>query len=265
MKNGGKKKGKAWGRIRALFGVLGSGILKVSVFLLVITAVSLCFLSLYHYLLGSPYMRLEQVDIEGVDPKMREELIQEYGLDRGPGLLSLRLDELKREMESHPWIRSVRLERRLPHTLLVEVEREVPVALVRTDDLYYVNHSGEMFKKVSAADDMDLPVITGPSMEGSQLREDLSKAIHVVTVLSSQEQPWSVAELSEIHFRKDGAISLYFNHMHAEVTFMGNELAAKMKALKKVADQLNQSGKMHLVTRINLNYVDGAAVSFSNS
>jgi len=244
---------------------MASGMVKLSLFLLVIGAVSLCFISLYHYFLASPHMRLEQVDMKGVDPHMREELIQAYGLDRSPGLLSLHLDELKRRMEAHPWVRTVKLQRRLPHTLVVEVEKEVPVALARTDTLYYVNQWGEIFKEVESTDDMDFPIITGLSAEGDRLGEELNRAMNVVHVLSSQEDPWSVEGLSEIHLRTDGAVSIYFNHMKAEITLVWNELAAKMDGLKKVAAHLDQSGKTDLVTRINLNYVDGAVVSFSNS
>ncbi|MDQ1335353.1 MAG: cell division protein FtsQ [Thermodesulfobacteriota bacterium] len=265
MEKGNKRMGAAWGRIGSLLGVIASGISKVSLFLVVITGVSLCFLSLYHYLLTSPYMRLEQVDINGVDPRMREELIRMYGLHDGQGLLSLHLDELKRKMEAHPWIRTVKLERRFPHTLVVEVEKQVAAALVRMDDFYYVNRWGEIFKPVSGNDDVDLPLITGLSADNLQVQEELRRAIHVVKVLEPEEGPWSVSELSEIHLRKDGAMSLYFNHVKAEITFMWNELADKMDGLRKVAEHLNQSGKSDLVTRINLNYVDGAVVSFSSS
>jgi len=175
------------------------------------------------------------------------------------------LYELKRKMEAHPWIRAVKLERRFPHTLEIEVERQVPAALARMDDFYYVNRWGEMFKKVSETDDTDLPVITGLSADASEVQKELNQAMHVVKVLESEEGDWSVSQLSEIHVSKDGAMSLYFNHMKAEVTFMWNELADKMDGLKKVAGHLNESGKTEMVTRINLNYVDGAVVSFKNS
>jgi len=264
MRKGGESGASVWGLILSRLGVIGSGILKGFLFLVVITVVSICFLSLYHYLLTSPYMRLEQVEMTGADPGMRDELIRMCGLDEGQGLLSLHLYELKRKMEAHPWIRTVKLERRFPHTLVVEVEKQAPAALARMDDFYYVNRWGEIFKKVSGSDDMDLPVITGLSTDNMDVGEELRQAIHVVKVLEPEEGPWSVSELSEIHVRKDGAMSLYFNHVKAEITFMWDELADKMDGLRQVTEHLNQSGKINLVTRINLNYVDGAVVSFEN-
>jgi cell division protein FtsQ len=262
MQKGDKKKERTWGRIWSFLGVIASGLLKVTSFLMVITVLSVCFLSLYHYLLTSPYMRLEQVDMKGADPKIRDELIEMCGLDAGQGLLSFQLHELKRKMESHPWVRTVKLERRLPHTLVVEVEKETPAALARMDDLYYVNRLGEIFKQVSKTDDMDLPVITGLSTDNLKAREELRQAMHVVSILAPEESPWSLSDLSEIHVRKNGAMSLYFSHMKAEITFMWNELDEKLDGLKKLAEHLNQSGKSEMVTRINLNYLDGAVVSF---
>ena len=84
-------------------------------------------------------------------------------------------------------------------------------------------------------------------------------------VMESEDDVWSLDEVSEIHFKKDGGISLYFNHLRAEVAFMWSELGDKIDGLKKVVEHLNKSGKIDTVTRINLNYEDGAVVSFRNS
>jgi len=256
------------GAVFSAFGIIrriGSGLLRVFLVLAVITAVSFSLLSLYQYLLTSPYVKLEQVDVRGVDGKIRNELIEMCGLNSGQSLLGLNLNKLKKRIEEHPWIRSATLERRFPHTLIVEAEKQAPAALALTDRFYYVNRWGEIFKTISESDDNDFPIITGLSKNKYTARNQLGKAIHVIRVLESEDDIWSLRELSEIHLRKDGEMSLYFNHLRAEVTFMWNELADKIDGLKKVAEHLNQSGKIDTVTHINLNYDDGAVISFGNS
>ncbi len=243
---------------------IGSGILKGFLFVAVITVLSITFLSFYNYLLTSPYMKLEQVTVKGAGPQMRDELIQLAGLDARKSLLGLHLYDLREKIKTHPWIRTVKLERRFPHTLVIEVEKQVPEALVYVDDFYYVNQWGEVFKAVSRTDDMDFPVITGFSEENAPTGDELGKAIHVLNVLKAEKGPWSVPQLSEIHLGKDGATSLYFSHFKAEIRFVWDELAGKIDGLKKVVEHLNTSGKMDLVTCINLNYSDGAVVSFEN-
>ena len=264
MEKGDKTSGAAQGLLRSRLFMIGSGILKGFLFLSLITVVSISFLSLYHYLLTSPYMRLEQVEMTGVGPEMREQLIQMCGLDADQGLLSLHLYELKRKMEAHPWVRTVKLERRFPHTLVVEAEKQAPAALAQIDGFYYVNRWGEIFMKVAESDDMDFPVITGLSTDSAQVQNELRQAVHVVRVLETQEGPWSASQLSEIHLGKNGDMSLYFNHVKAEITLVWNELGEKMNVLKRVAEHLNQSGNIARVTRIDLNCMDGAVVSFKN-
>ncbi len=260
-----EKRGRA---VFAVFGVIqriGSGFLKIFLFVAVIAVVSLSFISFYHYLLTSPYMKLEHVDMKGVDGKIRNELIEMCGLNSEQSLLGLNLNKLKKRMDEHPWVRSVKLERRFPHTLIVEAEKQIPTALALTDRFYYVNQRGEIFKMVSESDDNDFPIITGLSKNRSRAQEQLDKTMHVINILESEEDLWSLEGVSEIHLRKNGEISLYFNHLRAEVTFMWNEFGDKIDGLKKVAEHLNQTGKIDTVTHINLNYEDGAVVSFRNS
>ena len=147
---------------------------------------------------------------------------------------------------------------------MVEAEKQAPAALAQIDGFYYVNRWGEIFMKVAESDDMDFPVITGLSTDNAQVQNELRQAVHVVRVLETQEGPWSASQLSEIHLGKNGDMSLYFNHVKAEITLVWNELGEKMNVLKRVAEHLNQSGNIARVTRINLNCMDGAVVSFKN-
>ena len=64
-----------------LIHLLGSVFFKFSLLVAVIAIISFSFLSLYHYLLASPYMKLGQVEVIGVDNSIRAELIERYGLN----------------------------------------------------------------------------------------------------------------------------------------------------------------------------------------
>jgi len=81
---------------------------------LVLAVVGLVFPYLYDFLVNSPYLKLETVTMEGVDAKLQEDLTQICGLRTGTSILALRLNEIKNSMESHPWVRSVKVERRFP-------------------------------------------------------------------------------------------------------------------------------------------------------
>ena len=250
---------------RVVLGVLyglGTGLLKVLVVLGAITLTSLCFLSLYNCLLTSPYMKLHQVILEGVDKKTGDELIRMCGLTSDMSLLGLNLKELKRKMEKHPWIRSVTLEREFPHTLSVQAEREVPRALVKMGRIYYMNRWGEIFKAVEASEDMDLPVVTGVSQGEKTLSKHLVAAARVMEALEPEKGMWSLKELSEVHIDGQGDLSLYFNHLATEIKLSCEHIPADLKGLKKVAQHLVLTDQIHHVNGIDLSYGDGAVVSF---
>jgi cell division septal protein FtsQ len=209
-------------------------------------------------------MKLERVELKGVDDETRRELIYMAGLHSDLSLLGLKLDELKKRMEEHTWVRSVKLERRLPHTLIVRAERESPSALILSDKIYYMNRYGEIFKEVYEAEEMDFPIITGISVQRGDSQDQLNRATNVMRVLETEKGLWSLDELSEIHVTKDGDISLYFNHLAAEIKLMSEDLSNKMAGLKRVAEHLRQAGRIHQVTHIHLNHTDGALVSFKN-
>ena len=240
---------------------IGAGILKAFLLVSFIMAISFFFLSVYYYLLESPYIKLEQIAIEGIDEKIRDELIRECDLHSGLSLVALNLYDLKQKIEKHPWIRSARLERRFPHTLILRAEKEVPWALVVTDRIYYMNHRGELFKEVDELDKLDFPVITGTSEDESEKREQLNRAAHVMNMLESENPPWSLDKLSEIHIRENESMSLYFNHIQAEIILTIEEFSSKI-ALRKVTGHLRQTDQIDNVNRIDLDYMNGAIVSF---
>jgi cell division protein FtsQ len=243
--------------------IVGSGLLKVLFLVTGIAVISLSFVFLYYYLLSSPYMKLKQVDMEGVDRKIRQELIETCNLNSDLSLLELNLNELRDKMEAHPWIRSAKLIRRFPHTLIVQAEKESPSALVLLEKLSYMNRWGEIFTQVKELEDMDFPIITGVSEKDPKaLKEKLEMASLILKALEPEKGLWSSNRLSEIHVNRDGRLSLYFDHMNAEIKLMPCDLQSKIDGLKKVEEHLRSTGRIHQVTSINLNHVDGALVSF---
>lgn len=241
----------------------GIRLLKASAFLTIIAAISISFLFLYHYLLTSPYLRLEQVDVEGVDEEIKHELVHMSGLNSDMSLMALNLNELKLKMEEHPWVRSVKLERRYPHTLIVQAEKEIPSAVVVMDKLHYMNRWGEVFKEAGGSEKFDLPVVTGVGGEKkSESERQLSSAANIIKALESAKGLLSLDELSEIHISKGEEMSLYFNHLMTEIKLMHEDLPAKMEELKKVMEHLIGIGRIHQVKSIDLHYRDGVVVAF---
>ncbi|MFH1243652.1 MAG: FtsQ-type POTRA domain-containing protein [Pseudomonadota bacterium] len=249
-------------RVFTVFYRVGSGMVKLFILVTVITVISVSFLCLYHYLLSSPYLRLQQVEVEGVDGKIRDELIEACGLGSDSSLLDLNLNRLKQQMEGHPWIRSVTLERRFPHALIVQAEKERPLGVVLMDKLYYVNRWGEVFKEVSQSEGVDFPLVTGLDSEESRQREQLRRAVSLMRTLESVGGPWTLNQLSEVNVKEDEVFSLYYKDIGAEIKLIGSQLGGEMDKLGRVARHLKETGVINQVNKIDLSYGDGVVVSF---
>lgn len=244
--------------------LVGVYFIKSSCLVVGLVMISLLFVSLYEYLIKSPYVRLERVVFSGVDEKLRSELIELTGLNPDMSLLAIDLKEIKENMEKHLWIRSVKPEKRFPHTLVVRAEKEEPRAVVVMDRLYLMNRWGEIFKEIDPKGELDFPVITGVSENKAYKKKHLLRAAHVLNILESQQSPWSIKDLSEIHVRRDGNISLYFTTFPGVIQARGRDFGFKIEDLKKVVKHLERTGRTQMVRGINLDYQDGAVVSFIN-
>jgi cell division protein FtsQ len=257
-----KRKKRDFSRIWKIMSLSGSCFFKFLCLGTVLVSISLLFLYVYQYLLTCPNLKLEDVVVTGVEGEIMQELLQMSGLSPGSSLLAISLKEVKRKIEKHPWVRFVELEKRFPHTLVVRVKEEAPSAIVLMDRLYYMDDSGRVFKKVDQADDVDYPVITGVSLKSGDKEQRLKLAALVLASLELEKGQWSLEDLSEIHVERDGIVSLYFRSFEAVIRLRAAELGEKMDELKKIVEHLDRSGRIHMVRGINLNYRDGAAISF---
>jgi cell division septal protein FtsQ len=240
-----KRKKRDFSRIWKIMSLSGSCFFKFLCLGTVLVSISLLFLYVYQYLLTCPNLKLEDVVVTGVEGEIMQELLQMSGLSPGSSLLAISLKEVKRKIEKHPWVRFVELEKRFPH-----------------NRLYYMDDSGRVFKKVDQADDVDYPVITGVSLKSGDKEQRLKLAALVLASLELEKGQWSLEDLSEIHVERDGIVSLYFRSFEAVIRLRAAELGEKMDELKKIVEHLDRSGRIHMVRGINLNYRDGAAISF---
>lgn len=234
---------------------------KCFIIFAIIAGTSLSLMYCYHCLISSPYMRLEMVDVKGVEQDIRNDLIDMCRLNSDLNILALNMNDLEQQMEKHPWIRKIKLERKFPNTLIVHAEKHIPSALVVMDKIYYMNQHNEVFKHINDSDPIDFPVITGVSGKNRKAHWQLNRAGCAIKILESQKEPWSLKELSEIHVKDEG-ISLYFKHFSAGINVRSDDLGYKIRGLRKVTKHLRKEGRVHQVTGIDLDSEDGAVVSF---
>jgi cell division protein FtsQ len=236
--------------------------LKVSIVIIAMVSVSLMFVYLYKYIITSPYIELNDIQITGVDDGIKRELIKLAGLNNHPSLLAISPVDIKAKMERHPWVKSVELEKRFPHTLIVKAEKQSPRALVAFDTLYYMNKWGRVFKELDKNDDMDYPIITGVSKGQDNLEEKLILAAGILDAYASETGLWSLDDISEIHVNEGGDALIYSVSLPFAIRVGGGDLGEEKNKVKELVGYLKNAGAIDTVNVIDMNYHDGAVVSF---
>lgn len=249
-------------RVWKVLHFIGACFFKFSCLVFTLALFSAIFIFAYDNLLRSPYIKLEKVVVIGVDEAMRGELLDAAQLDFEKSLFAINLDQVKERLKRHPWVRSIAVEKQFPHTLAIRVEKEEPWAIVAGDRLRYMNRRGRVFKEVEEGDPLDFPVVTGIPADEEEMERPVHTAVQVLTTLEAEKDGWSLESLSELHVRRDGSVYLYYSFLPFGIRTRADELANRMEDLKKVVEHLNRSGRIRTAKGINLEYADGAVVSF---
>jgi cell division protein FtsQ len=105
------------------------------------------------------FFRVRRVEIDGTRYVSPDEIVQRLRIDTTASLWD-DVAVLEQRVRQHPSVRDVRIERRLPGTLLVRVTENLPVALVQAAaGLVPVDAEGKSLPINPATADVDLPVL----------------------------------------------------------------------------------------------------------
>ncbi len=147
--------------------------------------------ALERFLRSSPALTIRVLEVRGVGMTRPESLLRAAGLQEGQNIFSVDEVAAARRIRNHPWIRYARVHRVVPDRIVVEVEEFQAAALVNLDGFYFLDSSGEIFKRWQAGEPADLPVISGVSREMVQqdplrAQERLREALLTIHHLEGQ-------------------------------------------------------------------------------
>ena len=120
-----------------------------------------CLLAAY-YFMNSAYFSLQHFGVQGNSTLPAEELIQLAGLNKGTNLFRLNTGEAAAKIELHPSVREVKIKRKLPQTVNIEIRERIPVALVPAHNgVVIVDEEGYYIRQINDFKDLKLPIISG--------------------------------------------------------------------------------------------------------
>jgi len=248
---------------KRFFGQLGFGLIKIFLFFLGLGALSLAFVIGYQFFSSSSYFQLNNIVVAGVSDDFREELIKISGIKEKENLLSIESSTIRKNIERHPWIKSVYLKKEFPHTLYIKAASEEAVAIVILETMSFMNKEGIIFKDVESNDCIDFPVVTGLSHSDAKNGAKLKRVASLLNAIHLCVSPLLIKNLSEIHVEEDGAFVVYFKKLPFKVFFGRDDFERKIGSLIDIINHLRTTYRLDQARSIDLNYIDRAVVAFT--
>lgn len=205
----------------------------------------------YNWATTSPTFALKTVTVSGTHHSDQSDLCRMAGLTRGQNLVLLDVDAATRAMEQHPWVRSATITRHFPNALSVEIQEHVPAAMVALGELYLLDDQGEPFKKLTAGDSLDLPLVTGLTREDYVARREDCEAL-MRKALETAHAFGTAQAVSEVRISNDEFTVVTTDG--TEVRLGDEATPEKLQRLARVRAELKRRGLsaevIHLDNRV---------------
>ena len=199
------------------------------------------------YLMTSPRFALQQVVVDGQKTRSKDALMARAGIAIGQNVFTIDLDAAKAKILGDPYIASVTLARRLPDTILLQIEERTPAAVVALGDAYLVTREGEVFKRLEVGDPSDLPILTGLSPEQADTdREGFSAQVRSALDVAADYQQSSLGgkmALQEIHIEPGVGLSLVVGSSATSIVLGGPPFRRKLEEASRVVAELERRGQ----------------------
>ncbi len=161
-----------------------------------------------HATKSHPYFALTDITVEGNRRLDRAEVLQWAGVNESTSAWDAAPELVRLRVQSHPWIQRVRTHREFPNRLRIQVEERRPVAIIRLDQLNYVDARGNVLGALREGDSMDFPLITGLEDEAGQAF--VAVGVHrSLRLLRLCERLNCFESISEVHVDRERGITVF--------------------------------------------------------
>ncbi|MCP3900602.1 MAG: FtsQ-type POTRA domain-containing protein, partial [Desulfobacteraceae bacterium] len=108
---------------------------KPMIIILVLCLTSIALIYTYDFVMQSTYFNLKKIHINGNIRVKSKAIVSLAKIKKDNNILSLNLALLQKRILSHPWVQNVSIKRSLPSTLSIELTEEIPLAIVKIDNI----------------------------------------------------------------------------------------------------------------------------------
>lgn len=220
-----------------------------------------------HALSQAEIFRVVDVSVEGAQHLTRDEVLTAAAI---PARMSIwdEMEPLAVRLRSHPLIREVRIRRRLPRRLVLQVWEREPVALLPRPTLTPVDREAHLLPISPVGRRMDLPLLQprrddgaeGTELTPVQLRELTSELSRL-----GELDPAVLALVSEVALDSWGDILVHLGQPRVTLRYRAPLVPARLSdGLRVLTDALEREPDRTLVS-VDLRFADQVVVRFFDS
>lgn len=207
--------------------------------------------------------RVETVEVTGTRFIEPYAVVRAAGLDR-PASVFDRTDAWRAGVLTLPLVEDVRIRRRIPSTVRLEVREVEPVALVAGEQLRPVDATGRLLPLETAGIVLDLPVVVGAEIaDGRVASPEGASAVAALTSLAVRA-PELANRISEVEVIP-GALRITFREGRLEAVLPAHPSEVQLLQLRLAHADLRSRGELDDVRRIDVRFRDQVVVSFLNT
>lgn len=216
----------------------------------------------YEVFATATFFKLERIEVPRLRKLSRDEIVNLSGAKLGDSLLKLDLEHVAEQLEKNPWVEKLKVRRRFPGTLSIEITERVPVAVINMGYLYYVDAKGDIFKPLTEGDRLDFPVFTGITEEDLLKDSDGTKKM-LTTALGIMEMlkkgsVFRLNDVSEIHLDKGYGFTLFTAQGGIPVKLGNSDFEGKLARFSRIYKDL--TAQIASLEYVDLNYADKIVV-----
>jgi len=115
----------------------------------------------YEKMKTTDYFRIDSVEVDGLKRVSELDFLRLLGKVKGKSVFEFDLSEAGKRLQTHPWIESVEIRRRLPATIRILAGERTPAVIVVGSRRFLADRHGVILRMIEKDGNPPYPIITG--------------------------------------------------------------------------------------------------------
>ena len=194
-------------------------------------------------ILFTPLFNLSEIEIEGNLKLTAEEIIKASGLVMGENIFKFKLKESGEKISKIPYVNSIRVERKLPGKIRIEITESIPMAYIPYNDkLIVTDYEGKVLEVKTEKINYAVPILYDFNLKSFSLgekinekdSEKLKKTLEITKNLYNNNLIEKVRSINSV----DGEYFLNISEKLKITIGDGSDLSAKLVMLLEVLKKI---------------------------